>query len=538
MATALVPTESLQRVHGRGLLLSILEKETILTRIKAFNDGRFTTETEDWDSYWQPLHKLGHKKVEESLDALHSAWRDYIRSGFSSSFRQEFCFRYFSLLDILLSVNTESVNTESDTTQSWLHALQTSLGFECFGIASATGDGEILGAGTCTIRNPCYLLAKLRMPDVLDDPQFLPVITVVGTKKPELFYHYRQYTLSPDSPISLMFYLAVSEEKRSASFRLTNSLAGGVSYGIDPRTRERAKRLYQKNIRPIVEANQLNDSGTIWLEFVDVGAGSGGLTSAICRQIHHMGFKLKFRLWFVDLEPADPARFFHDKKLRGAVDSLLFLGDDYRSWLSRKQPLPAAKGLRIGLVSRLFNNLSRFSIHRLNGSGPSPLFEKMAIFSNSDAHLPHHCLAPGGKGAEALVISNTRLALPGERTFVQASLSQFYNGLFLISAPEVTFVTDNNGIFLPVRSFNPECLVTSGGRSVISCLVENCNYVIIEDADLRPQDLIDHMKTFSLHSITIQDMTKALGLTGNYAYIIWLKSKPKEEPNFGGERIW
>ena len=225
MKAVLTPTKSLVRVHGRGLLLSILEKETILTRINTLDDGRFTVETKDWNSYWQPLHKLGHKKGEENLGALHSAWRDYLRSGVNSLLRQEFCFRYFSLLNVILSICSESDDTP------WLNALYTVLGFECFRIASATADGEILGAGTCTIRNPCYLLAKLKMPDILDDPQFLPVITVAGAKKPELFYHYRQYTLSLDSPISLMFYPAVSEEKRSASFRLINSLAGGVSYG-------------------------------------------------------------------------------------------------------------------------------------------------------------------------------------------------------------------------------------------------------------------------------------------------------------------
>ncbi len=305
MTTIQAPTESLLRIHGRGLLLSILEKETILTRIGVFDGRRFTVETEDWSSYWQSLHKLGQREVEESLDALHSAWREHLRSGFGVPLRKEFCYRYFSLLDVLLSVYTES-----NAAQSCLQALQTALGFECFGIVSVTTDGEVLGAGTCTIRNPCYLLAKLKMPDVLDDPQFLPVITVAGTEKPELFYHYRQYTLSTDSPISLLFYPVASIEKRAASFRLINSLVGGVSYGIDPRTRERAKRLYQKIIRPIVETDQLTDSRTLWLEFVDVGAGSGGLTSAICRQIHKMGFKPKFWLWFVDLEPADPAASF------------------------------------------------------------------------------------------------------------------------------------------------------------------------------------------------------------------------------------
>jgi hypothetical protein len=239
MTMVRAPVKNLVRVYGRGQIPSILEKETILTGIKVFDGGRFILEMEDWSSYWQPLHKLGNKKVEENLDALHSAWRDYLRSGFNSTFRQEFCFRYFSLLDVLLSIHSES-----DATQSWLHALHTALGFECFGVTSSASDSEVFGAGTCTSRNPCYLLAKLKMSDVLDDPQFLPVITVVSTKKPELFYHYRQYTLSPDSPASLMFYPAASEERRSASFRLINSLAGGVSYGVDPRTRERAKRLY------------------------------------------------------------------------------------------------------------------------------------------------------------------------------------------------------------------------------------------------------------------------------------------------------
>jgi hypothetical protein len=533
MTTVQAPAERLVRVHGRGLLLSILEKETILTRIKVLDGGCFTAETKDWGSYWQPLHKLGHKKVEENLEVLHSAWRDYICSGFNSLLRQEFCFRYFSLLDVLLSICSES-----NATQSWLHALHMALGFECFGITSSASKSEVLGAGTCTMRNPGYLLVKLKMPDALDDPQFLPIITVTGDEKPELFYHYRQYTLSPDSPASILFYPIASVERRTASFKLINSLAGGVSYGIDPRTRERAKRLYHKIIRPILETDHLTDSGSLWLEFVDIGAGSGGLTSAICRQIHDAGFKLKFRLWFVDLEPADPARFFGDKKSRGVVDSLLYLGDDYRSWLSRGKPLPAADGLRIALISRLFNNLSRFSIQHINGSGSNPPSEKMAISPDSDAHLPHRCLAANGKGVEALVISNTRLALANGRTFAQASLSDFYRGMYIISRRGSTADISKEGIFLPVRSFSPECLVTSGGGSVISCLVENCDCVVIEDADLRPQDLVEHMRTYSLHSIAIRDVTKALGLMGNRAYVVWPRNNSKKEPDFGGEPIW
>jgi hypothetical protein len=430
------------------------------------------------------------------------------------------------------------------TTQSefhddkWLNALQTVLGFECFGITSSVPDSEVLSAGTSTMRNPSYLLTKLKMPDVPDDPQFLPIITVAGTKEPELFYHYRQYTLSLDSSVSLMLYPVVSEKKRASSFRLINTLSGGVSYNIDPRTRERAKRLYQGIIRPILETNHRIKCESTRLELVDVGAGSGGLASTICRQIHDAGFKLKFLLWFVDLDPADPARFFSAYKSREAVDSLSYLGDDYRSWLDREQPLPASYGLRIALISRLLNNMSSFSIYHLDESSSSILFEKIAISPDSKDFLPYRCLAPGGKGTEALVVSNARLTLAGGRTFAQASLSDYYHGIYIISKQEGTAEIPKEGLFLPVRTFNSDCLVTSGGSSVLSCLLDRCDYVIIEDADLSTRDLIEHIVAYSLHSITIQDMTKALGLTGNRAYVAWSKKKFRQKPGFGGELVW
>ncbi len=240
MTTILAPVESPVRTHGRGQLLSILGKERLLTRLNVVRDGRFVAKTVDWSSYWKPLLDLGCWEVEDSLEALHSAWLRHIRSGFDSHERQEFCFRYFALLDVLLSSRNEAL-----ASHSWYHALQTILGFECFGIIPADSVSEVLAAGTCQLRNPCYLLAKLRMPDALDDPQFLPVITVAGCEKPELFYHYRQHNLASDSPMSLLFYPAISETKRSASFKLLNSLISGVSGAIDPRTRERAQRLCQ-----------------------------------------------------------------------------------------------------------------------------------------------------------------------------------------------------------------------------------------------------------------------------------------------------
>lgn len=90
---------------------------------------------------------------------------------------------------------------------------------------------------------------------------------------------------------------------------------------------------------------------------------------------------------------------------------------------------------------------------------------------------------------------------------------------------------------MPLRSFEPESLVTTTGRSVIQRLIENSDYVIIDDADLQPIDVADHMSRFSLHSVPVQDVTKALGLTENYVYLLWPKGRAKK-PSLGGEELW
>ena len=286
-----------------------------------------------------------------------------------------------------------------------------------------------------------------------------------------------------------------------------------------------------------MQANNTIEDEATPLEFIDVGAGSGSLTVSICRQILDIGLKPRFRLWFVDLEPADPARFFRAKRLRVVVDSLTFLGDDYRSWMSRTQPLPPANGLRIALVSRLFNNLSCFSIRCLPREELLPVLDRTEEYSDLEAHRPSVCLAPGGGGVNSLAISNTRVTLQEGRTFAQVSLSDFYRGIYLISRLKGHINTSNERLFTPVRTFDPECLLTSDGKSVILRLAANCNCIIIEDADLKPKDLIEHLMEFSLHYLVAYDMTKALGLTGNHAYVVWSKIGVAQ-PNLAGEQIW
>jgi hypothetical protein len=117
------PTRGTQRVYGRGSLLSILEKDVILTGIRVFIDGRFIVETKNWDEYWKSAKELGYEKVEDNLGTLYSAWCDYIRSGFNAGLRQHLCHRYFSLLDTLLALRViwskKGINSPFSGEQIW-----------------------------------------------------------------------------------------------------------------------------------------------------------------------------------------------------------------------------------------------------------------------------------------------------------------------------------------------------------------------------------------------------------------------------------
>lgn len=522
----------LLRLRGRGRLLALLEAPVLLTKLSVAPDGRFVPETQDWETFWAPVRQLANRQIDGALSALYAAWQDYIRSRFNRFSQREYCFRYFRLLDLVLSERREKQHSSS-----WTRALQAVVGFECFGLRAPVLGPEVLAAGTTTLRNPCYLLAKLKWPEALDDTQFLPLITVWDEGSGGLFYHYRQYRLAKDSPLSLLLYPAASSALRSASFNLVDSLVGGVGSDRDARIAQRARRLSERVFKPIVRAVYPKPSA-IRLEFVDVGAGSGALTAALCRKLlawgAATGFSPRFRLWFVDLCLANPARFFRAADVRSSIDSLMFLGGDYRRWLARPRQLPKSTGLRVALVSKLFNNLSRFSVcHLRTDVLPSQVVG--SVFFKEGKHLPAYCLAPDGPGPEALMVSNSRVALPQGRTFAQASLSPFYRALRLSLTPDRPDDAEDR-LCLPVRVLDPESLVASDGASVLGRLLEHCDYLIVEDADLRPKDLIEHMRRFSLHTLGACDMTKAMGLTGNYAYVLW--PRHGKEPQLEGERLW
>lgn len=373
-------------------------------------------------------------------------------------------------------------------------------------------------AGTSTQRNPCYLLTKLRSPGNPVDTRLLPVIPLGNNAGLRLYYHYRQYALPDEAAGSVLAFLDTDLSLRESSFRAINAFAGCITFDTEPWLPERAGRVTERVVRPLVESDAGLRSDVRDVEFVEVGAGTGALTAAVSRQVRNsLRSGAKIRSWLVDLDAADPVRFFRHARLRATVDFVGFVAADYQHWLSMPRPLPRSQGLRIALVSRLFNNLSVFSIDAFDEDAVGNLF-RVNSFTRC---MPDECLRPTGDGASLLnMLGPKRDSLDQRRVYGTLSLGAYYRWVYIMLRPDRLWPTGSQDALLPTRAFNPECLLTSDGRSVIGRLFDTCMHIFIEDADVTEQDLLNHIREHGLLAVETQEVTRTLGLAGNRAFLL------------------
>jgi hypothetical protein len=290
---------------------------------------------------------------------------------------------------------------------------------------------------------------------------------------------------------------------------------------------------------PVAAATSMLD-----MELVDVGSGSGILSARLCQQVRRFlasrGIASRFRVWMVDLTLRDPSRFFGGRQLRSSIDCVAVVGSDYRRWLSAKDRLPRAGGIRIALVSRFFNNLSDFSVTTAPVGELADSVGWRGLDADWRGCLPTQCLGPDSRGPEALDVSNSRIWLEQGRGFAQASLSPYFEGLYHVTATGKVGIRERHAdgkVFLALRRFRPECLLTSGGDSVLERLLDDCSLVVLQDADMRPQDLVAHRQRIRSPEVVAVDMTRSLGLKGHFSYALLRATDPGLE-SLMGERLW
>ena len=531
----------LYREYIKGEIKKILLSEDILVDILIDWYGHPTFTTQSWQKYWEPVTPLLSPVGLNILENLRKARRQYIRARFGQQTMTNYCYYYFCLL-------RESLNdpNNSSNNKSFLNLLSRIVGFENFSIGWAGGTAGS-ACGTSTIRNPCYLLAKIKQQQVQNDPKFLALITspnIAHSDETRLYYHYRQYKIDVEYGIALLLYPAASLSERANSFTLIESLTAGFSGKTDPRSKQRSHILADLAISPFLTRlfSKTNTESEQEVNFVDIGSGNGALVSNLWRRIlktqPNIAKNCKLVCSMVGLRVQNPLRHFNKGSLRGTISYLDYHQSDYLQWFKEQKLAQGIYKFDIALLCRLFNNLSEFKldfsddwrvIHKLGEKGLSKIFWMDRRFE------PYNCLNPDNLSTGNIFLKNSNVSLQNGKSFRHLSLSSYYKGLQLLYGKSNSHVSGTDTICFPIRQFNPASLQLSEGKSVLEKLCNLAKLVVIEDVDLTKKDLIRHLVEFNLENIAVSHINKHNRL--NSASIFCLCNKEFADL-LAGEKIW
>jgi len=450
-----------------------------------------------------------------------------------------YCFHYFCLLEEVLN-RTKSNYNENDSSA----LLGKILGFENFTIRWSDGSSG-MACATSTIRNPCYLLAKIKQPQSYDDPKFLAVITGPNIADEEcLFYHYRQYKIDNEFGISLLLYPAVALSQRADSFTLIESLTSGFSVKSDPRSKQRSEILADLAISPFLTEmfSKANPDSAQEVSFVDIGSGNGALASNIWRQMlktqPYLAQNCKLACSMVGLRIQDPLRHFNKGSLRGTISYLDYSQTDYLQWVQEQKVTKGNFKFDVALICRLLNNLSTFE---LNSSNNWRVIHKLGEEGLSKADWlnrrfePHNCLSPDNLSTKYIFLKNSNVSLKSKKSFRHLSLSNYYKGLQSLFNKDASNDVNVNAIHLPIRQFDSSCLQLPDGDSILEKLCNLAKLVVIEDVDLTKKILIEYLIEHNLESIAVSHVNRHNRI--NSAQIFCLCNAEFED-FLPGKRIW
>lgn len=519
----------------------ILLSEDILVEISIDWYGQPTFSTLSWQKYWEPVIPLLSPVGLSILENLGKARRQYIQAKFSRQTMISYCFNYFCLLEAVLNVLKNGCDETAKLT-----LLGRVLGFENFVVRWASGENGI-ACGTSTIRNPCYLLSKIKQPQVKGDPKFLALITSPSTAhsgEVGLYYHYRQYKIDNEFGISLLLYPAVHLSERANSFTLIESLTSGFSDKTDPRSKQRSQILANLAISPFISKSfsKADIEAGVEINFVDIGSGNGALASNIWRQVlktqPDVAKNCKLACSMVGLRVQNPLRHFNKGSLRGSILYLDYHQSDYLQWLQEQESTQGSYKFDVALLCRLLNNLSVF---KLDSSSDWRIIHKLGEDELSKTSWidrrfePHNCLNPDNLLATNIFLKNSNVLLQNGKGFKHLSLSNYYKALQLLDDKDASGVSDTNAIYFPIRQFNQASLQLPDGNSFLEKLCKLAKLIVIEDVDLTKKDLIRHLVENNLENIAASHINRHNRL--NSASIFCLCNKEFADL-LPGKKIW
>ncbi|MEW6359625.1 MAG: hypothetical protein AB1696_25030 [Planctomycetota bacterium] len=481
-------TKSGIRSFWKHRLKQVLEQPALLTAIRlGAQEPAFVTQ--DWRKYWSGCHGT----ADAEIDLLKRAWEDYIRSGFDREHAEQYVQAYLALLGCV----TQSRATRCSASERLLSRV---LAFEnC--VLWDWAKEDCMGLVTSDWRNPALVSLRtlgLRKHD-RNDSALLPLAVASLRYRSHLFYHYRKQRFLKNTDRNLLFYLSADVALRGRSFQLLQSLTNTFAAEWDSRIEERSRLFGVKVIGPFLEARQKRmRPGRRALRVLDVGSGSGLLLSGLLKMMFGRPGVVDGRaeVSLVDIWKSEPKRHFRRLGLGGELAMTEYICRDYRHWLSRSRSC-ARQDYDVICIFRLFHNLSSFRIGR--AAPPGLRWGRYQFFP----HLSDYYMAIARLLRESV--------LSRDRTQIA------------------------NSIYGPVRLFNSNALLLDNGRSVLWQLLRMGDNVVIEDADMCREDLVQHLSDFGMKNVTAIDLTRSLRLSINHVY--WI-AKGKPPLPLRGEQIW
>ncbi len=528
------------RRNNWSQIRSVLRSEDILVGLRVSSGTRVQVEPICWERYWSETGCRLPPDLGGRLETLRSSRRKYIQTRFDLSYAAPFCHAYFSFLRVAL----DRVLT-GHAPPALLHAT---LGLECAAVGW-TAHPSRLAAATCPIKNPVYLLAKLREPRAYEDPKFLPLIAPFyrseSSRVPvSLFYHYRQVAVGEPARIRVLLYPPVAIDDRPEAFRCIQALAGGLARKHDTRAVQRSRRICDLAVGPFLErfVRHPDWNGGAEVRIADLGAGTGDLARNLIERLATRFPTIAegrlFAWTLVDVGFRNAKRHAHHWPFFQKLASLRCRRSDYVSWIHSQEPGSTGKPFHVILMCRLLNNASRFGIDWVDAyhqvrklSGGALTFRKW----KAGTYLPHVALTPGAANTKNLLASNASLRLRRGTTFRQLSLSDYFRGLYFLTEETQPPDAGPEAVFFPIRQFSDSALLMPDGSSVLEKLCLLADAVIIEDVDLDARALRRHLEARNLTHLAATDATNRCKMRTAKLLCVSEETRASLLP---GRRIW
>lgn len=526
LALTVLVASATSRKENRRALVSASQRKEVVTHLLV-DQAHPLTLSEPWSAYWRPCRGfleadrcLVHRLVE-----LKKAWLAVLRKPRSEVCQRVFCWRYFGLLHHTLRIARAEPHRGDP-----IPVLRGILAFETFPIEVRGREGT--AAGTLSSRNPVYLLGRLRDDAPLPTPRHVPLVLPLGQPGP--FYCYRQLRLSENGETSLLMFPAVELFDRAQSFAPIDRVTRLMSAAPDPYSRPRARLLVRRVLRDLLRAQLRSDGARrrLPMRLLDLGAGTGHFAAnvwhALCRT-DPRSRPLTAAFHFVDSVAPSYGRSFGISREVDTVRCVEWTTANYRELLDDDFWLKANGPFDWVLICRLLGNASNVLIE-----------DAVELSRTREADWascnPADCLAPRRRpsGLDKLETRTIRRVFRGGVTMPQLSLSDYFAAMRAATAGSLDAITED-GRYLPVRRFNPASLTTARGRSVLAQLLKAASSIIIEDLDLRPQNLVTHRRQFGLDGTAAVHCRQDGFSTEAQHYVI---TGPDVADRLVGERLW